>query len=90
MDIFRKFEILQLVIAWGYVLTAEEQPATKLAFGLGGFFCGLDVWAHVYIQGFEKPGWLWILANLPLFYIICRKIVEKYAVRIRKIFTPPE
>jgi len=90
MDIFRQLEIIQMVIAFGYALTAEEQPATRTAFCVGGVFCGLDVCAHVYVAGFEKPGWLWVLANLPLFYIIIRKIGEKYARRIAKIFNPPD
>jgi uncharacterized membrane-anchored protein YitT (DUF2179 family) len=76
MDVFRKFEIIQMVIAFGYAFTAEEQPATRNAFLLGGLFCGLDVYAHIRFAAFEKPGWLWLLSNLPLFYIIIRKIGE--------------
>lgn len=90
MDIFRKLEIIQMVIAFGYALTAEEQPGTRAAFFLGGLCCGLDVVCHVYWASFEKPGWLWLVANLPLFYIIVRKIGEKYARRIVKIFNPPD
>ena len=78
MDMFRKIECVELLIALAYYLYSErkERHSTRIAFL--GMACALLV-DIVFLHG-TKPQWAWYLLNVPFLWYIYEKTLRKFAL----------
>lgn len=76
------FELTELLIANGYLLLTwrKEQPVTKGLIVLAMLMLAVDIFL---LHG-EKPGWAWVLMNIPASIIIYEKVTRQTVVVVAK------
>ena len=80
MDMYRKIECAELLIALTYYLYSErkERHPTRIAFL--SMACALLV--DIFFLHGEKPRWAWYLLNVPFLWYIYEKIFRSYVLAV--------
>lgn len=79
MDVYRKIECLELLIALAYYLRSERKAPRPTRLAFLSMACALVV-DIVFLRG-QKPRWGWYLLNVPfLWYIYEKNITNVYAL----------
>lgn len=76
------FEWIELLLAIGFLIFTwkKEQPLTKGLLMLSILMLGIDIFI---LEG-EKPGWAWIIMNIPASLIIYEKVTRQTVVVVAK------
>lgn len=78
MDVYRKIECLEFIIALVYYVSSErkERHPTRIAFLSMACALLVDI---VFLHG-EKPRWAWYLLNVPFLWYLYEKTLRKFVL----------
>lgn len=82
MDVYRKIECAELLIALVYYLSSErkERHPTRLAFLSMACALLVDI---VFLHG-KKPLWAWYLLNAPFLWYIYEKTLRTFTLSVAR------
>ena len=78
MDVYRKIECVELLIALAYYLYSERKARHSTRIAFLSMACALFV-DIVFLHG-RKPLWAWYLLNVPFLWYIYEKTLRKFVL----------
>ena len=78
MDVYRKIECLELLIALAYYLRSERKAPRPTRLAFLSMACALVV-DIVFLHG-QKPRWGWYLLNVPFLWYIYEKTLRTFTL----------